>query len=191
MTSQKDFLGQIVKALDDAGIPYMLSGSIGSSFHGYPRSTNDADIVIAPTPEQLIDFVDSLGRCYYVNKETALEALRNNLMFNVIDTEAGWKADIIIRKERPYSKKEFSRRTNAVVMGIDLSILSAEDSILSKLEWSKGRESQAQFDDALNVLTVQWNRLDFDYLKKWAKELGVEDALEQLFKKAGDLKKQD
>lgn len=191
MTSQKDFLGQIVKALDDAGIPYMLSGSIGSSFHGHPRSTNDADIVIAPTPEQLVDFVDSLGRCYYVNKETALEALRNNLMFNVIDTEAGWKADIIIRKERPYSKKEFSRRTNAVVMGIDLSILSAEDSILSKLEWSKGRESQAQFDDALNVLTVQWNRLDFDYLKKWAKELGVEDALEQLFKKAGDMKKQD
>ena len=112
-------------------------------------------------------------------------------MFNIIDTQAGWKADIIIRKNRAYSKQEFARRTNENVMGINLWILSPEDSILSKLEWSKGRESQIQFNDVLGVLNVQWDRLDFDYLKKWAKELEVEDSLEHLLKEIRKLKHND
>ena len=73
-------------------------------------------------------------------------------------------------------------------MGIDLCILSPEDSILSKLEWSRGREFQIQLKDALGVLIVQWNKLDFDYLKKWAKELNVEDFLTQLMTEAKKLK---
>jgi len=73
-------------------------------------------------------------------------------------------------------------------MGIELCILSPEDSILSKLEWSRERESQAQLKDALGVLMVQWDILDFDYLGKWAKELNVEDSLKQLMKEAKKLK---
>ena len=191
MISQKEFLRKLAKRLDDSNIPYMLSGSMCSSFHGQPRATNDADIVIDPTKKQLVHFLNSLGQNYYVSKETALEALKNNSMFNIIDTQAGWKADIIIRKNRAYSRQEFARRTNELVMGINLWILSPEDSILSKLEWSKGRESQIQFNDALGVLNVQWDRLDFDYLKKWAKELKVEDSLEHLLKEIRKLKHHD
>ena len=73
-------------------------------------------------------------------------------------------------------------------MGIELCILSPEDSILSKLEWSRVRESQTQLKDALGVLMVQWNTLDFGYLEKWAKELDVEDSLKQLMEEAKKLK---
>jgi hypothetical protein len=180
MTSQKEFLQKLIKALETSKIPYMLSGSMCSSFHGQPRATNDADIVINPTKEQLLHFVTSLGPDYYASQEAALQSLKNNSMFNIIDIQAGWKADFIIRKKRAYSEQEFSRRKDANVMGMDLSIVSPEDSILSKLEWSKDRESQAQFNDAMGVLMVQWDRLDFDYMKKWAKELKIEDSLEQL-----------
>ena len=56
MTSQKEFLLKLAKRLDDSNIPYMLSGSMCSSFHGQPRATNDADIVIDSTMEQLVHF---------------------------------------------------------------------------------------------------------------------------------------
>ncbi len=189
MTTQKDFLQRLVKMLDDNGIPYMFSGSIGSSFHGQPRSTNDADLIIDPSNENLISFVRSLGPDYYVSEEAAIQALNDNSMFNVIDIQTGWKADLIIRKKRAYSKQEFSRRKNATLMGMSLWILSSEDSILSKLEWSKGRESETQFKDALGVMIVQWDNLDFDYMKKWAKELQIGDSLEQLLKEGQKLKK--
>ncbi len=136
-----------------------------------------------------MSFVGSLEPDYYVSKEAAMQALNDNSMFNIIDIQTGWKADLIIRKKRAYSKQEFSRRKNANLMGMSLWILSSEDSILSKLEWSKGRESETQYKDALGVMTVQWNRLDFDYMKKWAKELQIEDSLEQLLKEGQELKK--
>ena len=135
-----------------------------------------------------ISMIDPSVADYYVSKEAAIQALNDNSTFNIIDIQTGWKADLIIRKKRAYSKQEFSRKTNTTLMGMSLWILSPEDSILSKLEWSKGRETQIQFKDALGVIMVQWNNLDFDYLKKWAKELQIEDSLKQLLKEAQNLR---
>jgi hypothetical protein len=41
----------LVRRLEALGIPYMVAGSVASSHHGLPRATNDADIVVDPTPE--------------------------------------------------------------------------------------------------------------------------------------------
>ena len=184
MNGQKDFLKRLVDALNNAGIPYMLSGSIGSSFHGQPRATNDVDIVIAPTETQLYSFLQSLGKDYYVSIESARDALKRQSAFNVIDMQAGWKADFIIRRQRPFSKEEFQRRQKVSIMGLDTWIVSAEDVILIKLEWAKNSKSDRQLEDALNVAIVQFDRLDGDYLHKWAKELQVESSLKQLLEQA-------
>jgi len=184
MTSQSDFLKKLVKSLGDCSILYMLSGSFSSSFYGQPRATKDADIIIATKEEQLIAFVKSLGDNYYINYDAAREALKNNSMFNVIDIQNSWKADFIIRKNRPFSKEEFKRRQKVNIMGLDVWIVSPEDIILSKLEWAKNSESGQQFLDALGVATVQYDRLDWDYLYKWAKELQVESSLERLLRQA-------
>ena len=184
MTSQENFLEKLIKKLNEQNIPYMLSGSVSSSLHGQPRATNDADIVIAPSEEQLIAFVKSLGDDYYVNPDAAREALKSNSMFNVVDIRNSWKADFIICKDRPFSREEFQRRRKADIMGLDVWVVSPEDVILSKLEWAKNSESGQQYRDALGVATVQYDRLDRDYLYKWAKELQVESSLERLLKQA-------
>lgn len=187
MMEQNQFLKQIVYLLEQASIPYMISGSVGSSFHGQPRATNDADIVIDPTREQLLAFITSLGSDFYVSQPAALQALEHYAMFNIIGIQSGYKADMIIRKKRPFSQQEFQRKIRSDLFGVSAYILSPEDSILSKLEWSKDRHSETQFKDALGVLTVQKNRLDFAYLKKWANELGVEAALDRLIEEAEKL----
>jgi len=187
MTSQENFLEKLIKKLNEQNIPYMLSGSVSSSLHGQPRATNDADIIIAPAEEQLIAFVKSLGDDYYVSHDAAREALKSNSMFNVVDIRNSWKADFIIRKDRPFSREEFQRRRKADIMGLDVWVVSPEDVILSKLEWAKNSESNQQFRDALGVATVQYDCLDRDYLYKWAKELQVESSLEQLLEKAQKL----
>lgn len=184
MKDQKQFLAQIIHTLHKANIPYMISGSVGSSFHGQPRATNDADIVIAPTVEQIISFIELLGPDFYVSKEAAKQAIENKTMFNIIDIQAGYKTDLIVRKQRPFSQQEFTRRTPVDFFGIETWFVTPEDSILSKLEWSKDRRSETQFNDALGVLMAQKDNLDYEYLKKWAKELGVDDALQNLLKEA-------
>ncbi|RKY11619.1 MAG: hypothetical protein DRP65_03765 [Planctomycetota bacterium] len=185
MTSQNEFLNNIISALAKSKIPYMVSGSFGSSFHGRPRATNDVDIVIDLTLKQLEAFIETLGAGYYVNSDSARMALTKRTMFNVIDIEAGWKADLIIRKERPYSVEEFDRKRKFPIEGSDLWVVSPEDAILSKLEWSKGCQSQQQFQDALGVVAIQTGRLDLEYLHRWAKELGITDELKKLLNAAG------
>lgn len=188
MTEQRGFLEKMVEFLNKTSIPYMLSGSMGSALYGKPRFTNDTDIVIDPTKEQLLKFLDLLGPDYYVSKDAALQAFADNSMFNVIDIKFGWKADFIIRKKRSFSETEFSRRMRASFMGVDVNVVSPEDSILSKLEWSKDSQSKQQYDDVIKILEVQWDNLDFEYLRKWAKELDVDDLLEQLLEEVRRLK---
>ncbi len=184
MTSLKEFLQNVVENLQQAGIDYVICGSIAASFYGVERSTQDTDIIINPTEEQLINFLKLLGDAFYVSRDAALEALKRNTMFNIIDVENAWKADLIIQKKTDFHTEEFHRKRKEKLLGKDLYILSPEDTILNKLEWAKNISSEQQLRDALCVATVQYERLDRDYLYKWAKELQVESSLEQLLKQA-------
>ena len=47
MTTRKEFLEKIIDGLEAFKIPYMLSGSMCSSFHGQPRATNDVAVYFA------------------------------------------------------------------------------------------------------------------------------------------------
>ena len=60
--TQIDVLAQVVKALDDAGIPHMVVGSFASTFHGDPRMTRDVDVVIDPTPRSIEVLIGELDR---------------------------------------------------------------------------------------------------------------------------------
>jgi hypothetical protein len=182
--NQEGLLADLVRLLQAAAIPFMVTGSHSSSFHGQPRTTNDLDIVIDPTAEQLDTFVAGLGERYYVSAEAAREALARRSMFNIIDFDSAWKADLIFRKDRPFSVEEFRRRRVASLHGCSVPIASAEDVILSKLEWDQITPSERQVQDALNVVLVQWPTLDQDYLRKWAAVLGVTAKLEILLQKA-------
>jgi hypothetical protein len=166
---------RITAALDQASIAYMLSGSFASAHYGAPRSTQDIDLVIEATPAQLRAFIDSLSsNGYYADLDAALEAHKRQSMFNVIDLATGWKIDLIIRKSRAYSREEFGRRQRVSLNGVPLFVASAEDAIISKLEWARLAQSRRQIEDVAAVLRVRWDVLDHSYLEKWIAELGME-----------------
>jgi len=171
-------LERVISALEDAEIPYMLSGSIASSFYGVNRSTQDMDLIIDPGEAQLHVLIESLEkRSFYVSAWNAVSAFRRRFQFNVIDMDTSWKADLFIRKDRAFSVAEFSRRVQREVFGVRLWMSSLEDTILSKLEWAKRSGSERQLGDVEGMLKVQQAELDKAYLEKWARELGVSEKL--------------
>jgi hypothetical protein len=107
--SAADFLARLAALLEAAGIPYMVAGSFASTFHGVARATQDLDLVVDPTSAALDAFLASLDPdAYYVDPDTARDALRRRSLFNVIDMATAWKADLIIRKARPFSIEELA-----------------------------------------------------------------------------------
>lgn len=170
-----DLLARIAARLDAAGIPYMVAGSFASTFHGVPRSTHDIDIIIDPTDVSLAALLTALPESdYYVDQDAANDALRRRSTFNVIDLATGWKIDLIIRKARPFSIEEMRRRQRGELYGAAVTIATAEDAIIAKLEWAKLCDSERQLRDVEGMLAVRGATLDVSYIEKWVAELGLE-----------------
>jgi hypothetical protein len=183
----EEFFAAIAMRLEASGVPYMVTGSVASSAFGHARSTNDFDIIIDPTLETLGRFLNSLPTDWYVSRDAAHDALARRSMFNVIAMEGGWKADFIVRGQRPFDIEEFTRRRAHIVLGINVAVITPEDSILSKLDWSRDSESARQFDDAVGVARMNLPSLDLTYLHKWASELNLEARLEKVLEEAKNL----
>ena len=96
--SLRDFLARLTGALDQASIPYMIAGSIASTYYSAPRTTQDVDLVVELDGARLRALLASLPEDQlYDSPDAARDALRRRSMFNVIDLETGWKADLIVR----------------------------------------------------------------------------------------------
>lgn len=179
----EDVLRVVVRALEAAEIPYMLTGSFASAYHATPRATQDIDLVISPTREALRALVAAFPHDrYYAEESAALDALEREGQFNVIDIETGWKVDFIIRRSRPFSRTEFDRRQQVDLGGVPLFIASAEDLVIAKLEWAKAGGSERQLEDAASVLRMRGREVDMIYIGRWVQELGLQDQWDRVSK---------
>ena len=184
--SYVEVLRSIVPRLELSEIPYMITGSIAAAYYGLGRATYDLDIVISATAAKLKKLIELLPKeQYYAVLQDALEAERHRSMFNVLDTTSGWKIDFILKKAAPFHEEAFQRRLTVVFEGVPTSVISAEDLILSKLDWAKMGESERQVRDAAVVLEKRRANLDLPYIEKWVAALGLGTQWSQARRLAG------
>ena len=173
-------LKTIVDALDRNQIPYMVVGSFASTFHGEPRTTQDLDLVIDPTIDSLQRLVSELDPSeFYVDADTARDALDRRTMFNIVEMATAWKVDLVIRRARPFSIEELARRQRVTMLGVEVAAATAEDTIIAKLEWAKAGNSDRQLDDVAGILRVRGADIDQAYIAAWVSALQLESQWER------------
>jgi len=182
-------LRTIVSALQELEIPCMLVGSFASSSHGFPRLTQDADLIVGLHPNQVDGFIKAFSHDFYVDRGLIELALTNRTSFNIIHFQSSFKVDFFVLGIGSYPETEFSRRVlKQIDPATDFSahVQTAEDTLLSKLQWYRqgGEVSENQWRDAIGILKVQEGRLDSAYLQKWANDLGISDLLERARRQA-------
>lgn len=184
--SQQELLKKIIQILDQAGIQYMVTGSVVSSLQGEPRSTHDIDIVIAIQQSNVGKLVEVFPQPnFYLDKESIVDAINKKSMFNLVVVSEGYKVDFWVLTDDPFDQSRFSRKYTEEFLGLKVQVSSPEDTILAKLRWAKlCGGSEKQFTDALRVYEVQYGKLDMDYLNLWAKKLNIESLWKQLTKEA-------
>ncbi len=180
--SQTQLLIEAVRALDEAGVGYLLSGSLASSLQGEPRASHDIDLVI----DVDVRIVEALARAfgadpYFFDEVAAEQALGSRLMFNLIDTRSGDKIDFWPLTDDPFDVSRYARRIHASAFGLDICVSAPEDTILQKLRWAAACGGSARHvNDAAGVYELQSGALDERYLDEWAARLGVAGLLDQV-----------
>ena len=177
MTDELGVLDTISKRLEAAGLPFMVTGSMALAYYATPRMTRDIDIVVALSPSTLASLPNALADDFYIDPDYALDAIRGERIFNLMHLASAIKIDLIVRKSSEYRQLEFSRRQAINLGSVPTWIVSREDLILSKLEWSKESASEIQRRDIVQLLT---GSVDWEYLLHWATVLGVQSTLQEL-----------
>jgi hypothetical protein len=179
MHEQLAVLKRIAQCLDQAGISYMLSGSVAMNYYAQPRMTRDIDLVMEIQAADLARLSAELGEDYYFDEQIAQTAIAHESLFNILDQISLVKIDCIVRKSNAYRREEFARRRQVVFGGVPVWIVSVEDLLLSKLYWLKDSRSETQFKDIHNLIGAA-APLDWTYLRYWADELGILPLLEEV-----------
>jgi len=175
--TQQEVFETVLKALNRAGVDYMITGSIAGIYYSRPRVTHDMDIVIKMQPEQVDAFIREVGNCFYAEAATIRDSVLKKEQFNIIHIATGTKIDFRHLIDREYDAERFRRKRLAGVGKVEAPIAAPEDVILKKLEWVKMGASKRHMEDIAAIIAVQGDALDVAYLRKWAAVLEVSELL--------------
>jgi len=170
-------LCDVCARLENAGIAYMLTGSLAMSYYARPRMTRDIDLVVALEAADAERLTGALGADYHADADGIDAAFRGTRPWNIVHLLSVVKIDLIPRKDTPYRRAEFERRRRVELAGVPLWIVSVEDLILSKLEWSRESRSEQQRRDIGLLLDAP---LDRAYLDEWAARLDLDGLLKEI-----------
>lgn len=179
MTDQLSVLKLVTGRLDAAGIAYMVTGSIASGHYAQPRFTRDIDLVVELQPSDAERIVALFQGEFDCSVEAIRAAIVRESLFNLIHVDAVAKVDFVVRKSTTYCLEEFARRRTATIDGQRISMVSPEDLVLSKLLWAGESHSAVQLRDVRQILSAH-TPLDWEYLDRWAAQLGVVDLLREV-----------
>lgn len=182
---EEKLLQKVTAILEELGIPYGITGGFAIIVWGKPRFTADIDIVIKLEQEQAHILVNKLLKIDsrgYVDEDTVREAISREGSFNFIHPASGLKVDFMVIGEQPYDLEQMRRRIARNFAGQTIFFISPENLILNKLLWYKEGHSTKQLEDIQSIIAIQ-KKLDWSYLKKWARIQETEEILGGLMKK--------
>jgi hypothetical protein len=185
VTEIVESLRPVVEVFERLCVRYYLSGSVASSGYGVARATLDVDIVAELEQRHVKTLVAVLQERYYLDENRIESAIRGRRSFNLIHLATMMKIDVFIPKERLFDDEALRRaRTDVLDAGAKESafrVATPEDVVLAKLEWYRrgGEVSERQWGDVLGVLKVMASKVDLEYMRRHAAEIGVLDLLER------------
>lgn len=181
---EPDLIELFAVPLNQAGIRYLVSGSVAAMLYGEPRVTHDIDFVvflraadatrlsaIYPPPQFYVPPAAVIG------EEMARERRGH---FNIIHTESGLKADFYPAGRDELHGWAFRQARHYQIGGNNIALAPPEYVILRKLEYHREGGSEKHLRDIRAMLAVSGDMLNVAALQEWTQKLGLEIEWQQV-----------
>jgi hypothetical protein len=169
---------ELAEIFEELSIPYYVTGAIASSLQGEMRPTQDLDLVVNLQSKQIKPLLKKMNSAYYISDVGVAEAIAHKTSwFNVTHIKTTDKANVFVMRDEPFAHSKMQRRQLLLLEEQNKSIYtcSPEDIILQKLLCSQTDKIKPEKHkhDIQGVIQRHRERLDFDYLWRWADTLDV------------------
>lgn len=171
---------KVVEILNQMDIPYFFTGALAVVYYGEPRTTHDIDLVIAMKVNDVNAMIVNFEKDFFIDEVSIETAIKEKSMFNAMHKETGFKVDLWILGNDDFNKMRFSRRVKVEILGTAMYLPTAEDAIISKLEWYKISDIDKHYFDALGIYRVQKGDLNIEYINKWCERKSIRELWEKI-----------
>ena len=144
---------EILHTLERIQAPYMIIGAFAATLYGSTRVTYDIDIVVDLTESHIQALAAAYpSPRYYADPDQMRDSIVKGIMFNIIDSSRGEKADLVPLTMANRYRHAFQRRLRQTVdaPGIEpfeVWCARPEDVIIGKLiAWEEGRSLKHETD---------------------------------------------
>ena len=175
---EPDLIELFAQPLNQAGIRYIISGSVAAMLYGEPRVTHDIDLVvflrIEDAPRLAAIFPEP---AFYVPpaeiilKEIARERRGH---FNIIHAESGLKADFYVAGRDELHAWAIGHARRYSIGAHTVTLAPPEYVILRKLEYHREGGSEKHLRDIRAMLAISGDQVDRATLHEWVARLGLE-----------------
>lgn len=157
----------VVSALDAQHIPYMLVGSFATNVYGVPRSTQDADIVAQLQPGDVTALAQRLGPPFRLDPQMTFETVTATTRYVLRLDDDPFTIELFLLSDDPHDRERFARRRREQIPRGNVFIPTVEDVIISKIRWLRAAGRRKDIEDVENVIAVQGDRIDWEYVNHW------------------------
>lgn len=172
-----------IEALEALDIDYLLVGGLSSNVYGIPRSTKDADLVIALDPGRLEALAKMLGPEFSLDPQGSFEVITGTIRHHLRIPAIPFEIELFVLSDDDFDRIRFERRrrVESEQLGASVMIPSVEDVIVMKLRWAQGAKRGKDRDDVRDIIAVQGDAaLDWTYIHHWCEKHGTRELLEEI-----------
>lgn len=159
-------------------VRYVIVGGVAVSVYGYPRSTQDIDLIVDHEELNIDDFCEYLcTNRFQVTREELLAALKEKSHVTIFHQNLSTRLDV----KGKYSVEDEDTLQTALKLPIDdfnITLVSPEAFIIHKLKFGSPRD----LEDALAVYIRMKPKIQSQELQRIARLTNVEPLLAELTK---------
>lgn len=155
----------VIEKLESLSANYLLVGAFAYGAYGIPRSTEDADLVLAIGAVELDEILRDLPSVLSLDPQSRMELFTGTHRWVLRVDGTPFLIELFLLGSDPHHHEMFLRKRRGAIplLGREAWIPTAEDLVIQKLRWGRPKD----LDDVRNVLSVQGEKIDKARIELW------------------------
>lgn len=185
MLKSEEIVQRVLVSLNENGHAFMLVGSYATNLYCVPRGTQDIDLVVEAKFITAAQQIAQAHPIIHLDPQLGFESVTATKRVLLTADGTDFKVEVFELSDDPHDQARFLRRLSVQLYEQPAWVATAEDTIITKLNWAMKTGRGKDRDDAQNVMAAQHESLDWPYIEHWCRQHGTLKKLIELRRQLG------